>query len=126
MSKKEKVLFQKIHLNVSTKAVLFQAIQSSISTQISFIKPIDRALPGTAIPGQSGPVSDGIKGVLCIPQSSRIIEASPSDCLVSYPGHTLWRVSYPFSRGAIGIFYSHPLADWVNMWNNKISVFAFN
>ena len=39
--------------------------------------------------GQSGPGSDGNEGVLRIPQSSNIIRTSPSDCLVSYPGHSL-------------------------------------
>ena len=38
---------------------------------------------------QSGPGSDGNERVLCIPQSSRITGTSPSDCLVSYPGHSL-------------------------------------
>ena len=41
-------------------------------------------LPGATLPGQSGPGSDGNKGVLGIPQSSSIIGTSPSDCLVSY------------------------------------------
>ena len=45
-------------------------------------------------PGQSEPGSDGNKEVLCIHQSSSITEASPSDCLVSYPGHSLGG-SYP-------------------------------
>ena len=57
--------------------------------QFSFIYPIDRTLSGATTSGQSGLGSDGNKGVLHIPQSSRIIEASPSDCLVSYPGHAL-------------------------------------
>ena len=39
--------------------------------------------------GQSGPGSDGNKRVLRIPQSSSITRTSPSDCLVSYPGHLL-------------------------------------
>ena len=46
------------------------------------------ALSGATIPGQSGPRSNGNKGVLRIPQSSSITRASPSDCLVSYPGHS--------------------------------------
>ena len=40
-------------------------------------------LSGSSTPGQSGPGSDGNKGVLCIPQSSSITDASPSDCFVS-------------------------------------------
>ena len=50
-------------------------------------------LSGATTPGYSGPKSDGNEGVLCIPQSSSIIEASPSDCLVSYAGQ-----SYPSSE----------------------------
>ena len=41
---------------------------------------IDRTLSGATTPSQSGPESDGNKTVLCIPQSSCITEASPSDC----------------------------------------------
>ena len=39
-------------------------------------------LSGVTIPGLSGPGSDVNKG------DSAITRASPSDCLVSYPGHT--------------------------------------
>ena len=56
--------------------------------------PIDRILSGAITLGQSGPGSDGNEGVLSIPESSCITEASPSDCLVPYPGHSL-RESYP-------------------------------
>ena len=38
-------------------------------------------------PGQSGSGNDGSEGVFRIPQSSSSVGASPSDCLVSYPGH---------------------------------------
>ena len=51
--------------------------------------PIDRTISDATTPGQSGPGSDGNEGVLFIPQSSSITGTSPSDCLVSYPGHTL-------------------------------------
>ena len=53
------------------------------------IKPVDTTLTGAITPGQSGPGSNGNEGILRIFQSSSINEASPSDCLVSYPGHTL-------------------------------------
>ena len=56
---------------------------------ISSIWPIDRTLSGTTTPGQSGPGSNGNEGVLHIPQSFSITGTSPSDCLVSYPGHLL-------------------------------------
>ena len=53
------------------------------------IWPIDRALSGATTPGQSGPGSNDTEWVLCIPQSSSITGASPSDLLGSYPGHLL-------------------------------------
>ena len=43
--------------------------------------------------------------VLRIPQSPSITGTSPSDCLVSYPGHSLVSV-LPLCRGAVGVFYS--------------------
>ena len=45
------------------------------------------SLSGTT-QAQSRLESDGNEGVLCIPQSSSITGASPSDCLVSYPSLT--------------------------------------
>ena len=38
--------------------------------------------------------SHGNEGVLRIPQSSSIIGVPPSDCLISYPGHSLGSASY--------------------------------
>ena len=60
----------------------------------SSIWPIESTLSGATTPGQSGLGSNGNEGVLCIPQSLSITGASPSDCLVSYPGHFLEWVSY--------------------------------
>ena len=57
--------------------------------QFSSIEPLDRALPGATIPVQCGPESNGNEEVLRIPQSPSITGTSPSDCLVSYPGHSL-------------------------------------
>ena len=48
---------------------------------------------------------DGNKGMFCIPQSSRITGTSPSDCSVSYPGHSSGGV-LPLFRGAVSVFYS--------------------
>ena len=56
------------------------------------------ALLGSTTLGQSGPGSDGSKGVFCIPQNSSIIEASPSDCLMSYLGHLLGGGFIPLQR----------------------------
>ena len=75
--------------------------------QFSSIWPIDRILSGATTLGQSGPVSDGNEGVLCIPQSSSITGTSPSDCLVSYPGHSLGGVT-PLQKSSWYILQPQP------------------
>ena len=65
--------------------------------QFSSIWCIDWIQSGATIPGQSRPENDGNERVLNISQSSCITRASPSDCLVSYPGHSLGE-SYPSSE----------------------------
>ena len=77
--------------------------------QFSSIWLIDRTLSGATTQGQSGPGRDGNKSVLHIPQISSITEASPSDCLVSYPGHSLGE-SYPSSK-MYSVFSTAP-ANW--------------
>ena len=89
-------------LNVKTD--LFQTIQLSISMQFSSIWPRDRTLSGAITPSQSGPGSDGNEGVFRILQSFSITETSPSDCLVSYLGHSLGGV-LSLCRDSIGVFY---------------------
>ena len=79
--------------SLNIKRVLFQVIQFSMSTHYSTIWPIDWILSGATTPDQSGPRSDGIEVVLCIPQSSSIPETLPLDCFVSYTGHSLGGVS---------------------------------
>ena len=74
------------------------------------------ALSGATTPGQSGSGSDGNEGVLRIPQSSSTAGTSPSDCLVSYPGHSL-RGSYP-SAEVQSVYFTAP-ADWANI---KVSI----
>ena len=49
-------------------------------------------MSGAPTPGKSRPGTYGNEEVLCIPQSSSTTEASPSDCLVSYPERSLGRV----------------------------------
>ena len=61
----------------------------------SYIQPIDSTLSGATTPSQSGPRSDGNEGVLRILQSSGITGTSPSDCFVSYQGHSLSGEFYP-------------------------------
>ena len=89
------VFLQTTQFSASTvsmsKTVLVQTIQFSISMQFSFILPIDRTLSGVTTSCHGGPGSDGNEGVLHIPQCSSITGISPSDCLVSYPGHLLQR-----------------------------------
>ena len=49
-------------------------------------------LSGATTPEQSGAGNDGNEGLLCIPQTSSITGTSPSDCFVSYTGHSLAEV----------------------------------
>ena len=65
----------------------------------SSIWPIDRNLSRATTQDQSGPGSDGNEGVLHVPQSSSILEASPSDCLM-----TLAEKILPLCRDAVGVF----------------------
>ena len=78
----------------------------------SSIRPIDMTLSGATTPGQSWPGSDGNEEVLCIPQSSSITVASPSYCLVSYPGHSLGE---SYSSAVTQSVYSIAPADWAEM-----------
>ena len=66
-------------------------------------------LSGNTSLGMSGPGSEGKERVLSVPQSSSITEASPLDCLVSYPEHLLGK-SYPSTE--IESVYYAALADW--------------
>ena len=61
----------------------------SISTYFSSIWPIDTTLSDATTLGQRGPGSDGNEEVFRNSQGSNITETSPSDCLVSYPEHSL-------------------------------------
>ena len=113
------IKFQTIHFSISivflykqlnVKTVLFQGILFRISTQFNSIWPIDRTLLGATSSGQSGLGSDGNEGVLHIPQSSGITCTSPSDCLMSYLGHSLGE-SYPCAEKQS--MYSTAPANWV-------------
>ena len=78
-----------IYTQLNVKTVLFQTIQFNISIQFSSIWPIDRTLSDATTLGQNRTGSNGNKVVLYISQSSSITGASPSECLVSYPWHSL-------------------------------------
>ena len=77
-------------------------------------------LSGATTPGQSGPVSDGNKGVLRIPQSSSITGTSPSDCLMSSPGHSLGDLTH-LQRSSRCILQPQPTGQaivglyWINL-----------
>ena len=76
---------------------------------------------GATTPGQSEPGSDGYEGVLRIPQSSSTAGTSPSDCLVSYPGHWLGG-SYPSAE--VQSVYSTAPADWANLFWTRLIIIA--
>ena len=76
------------------------------------VKQFYRTLTGATTPGQSGPRGNGNEGTLNIPQNSSITRASPSDCLVSYPGHALWE-SY-LSADMQSVYSTSP-ANWANI-----------
>ena len=63
------------------------------------------------MPGQSGPGSNGNEGLPHIPQGPSITRTSPSNCLVSYPGHSLGG-SYPFAE--VQSVYSTAPANWAS------------
>ena len=84
-----------------SKTVLLQVSKFSISMQFISIWPIDRNLSSVTTLGQSGSWSDGNEA---IPQSSSITGTSESDCLVSYPGHSVGGLA--LCRNAVGVFYS--------------------
>ena len=85
---------------------------------------IVRNLSDATTPGESGPGSDGNGEVLHISQSASIIEASPSDCLVSYPGHSLGE-SYPSAE--IQSVYSTASADCakVTLYFEKLYTYSY-
>ena len=70
-------------------------------------------LSGPTTPGKSGPGSDGNEGVLCIPPSSSITKTSPSDCFMSYPGHSFGGGSYPSAEKQS--VYSTAPANWARI-----------
>ena len=61
----------------------------------------------TGITNLSGTGSNGSERILHIPQSSGS-KALQSDCLLSYPGHSLGHGGgvFPLRRNAVGVFYS--------------------
>ena len=79
----------------------------------SSVWPIDRILSGATNPGQIGSGSDVSEEVYHNPQSSKT-GASPSDCLMSYPGHSLEEY-YPSTEMQVSIFYGPSWLDHMIM-----------
>ena len=75
------------------------------------IWPIDRTRSFATTPGQSGTGSNVNEGVLYMPQIFKT-RSLPSDCLMSYRGHSLVGVLL-FCRYAVSVFYSPGQLGWV-------------
>ena len=95
-----------------------------MSTQFSSILPIDRTLIDATIPRQSGPGCDSNENIRRIPQSFSITGTSPSDCLVSYPGHSLWEFcSSAYNHSVCSTAWADKaMTFWVcfnSMWNSN-------
>ena len=96
-------------------SVLFLTIQfiishlfaPSLNVKHSYLT--HRTISSATTLGQSGPRSTGNEEVLHFLQSPNITGASPSDCLVSYPGHLL-RESYLY--GEMQSVNSKAPANW--------------
>ena len=76
-----------LQTQLNIKTVLFQTIQFSVSNFFMHSIKVKKFLSDTTLLGpttlsQSGPMSDGNKGILRIPQSSSITRASSSGCLI--------------------------------------------
>ena len=97
-----------IYTQLNVQTALLQTIQFSTRTQFTSVWPIHRSLSWATTLDQSRPGSDGKKRVLHIPQNSGITGALPSDCLMSYTGHSLWRGGglLLLSRDVLGVFNS--------------------
>ena len=108
-----------VYIQLNDQIVLFQTIQFSISHLFALILNVKqfylthrKDLTGATTPGQSEPRSDANEGVHHIPLSFGIREASPSDSLVSYPGHSL-EESYISTE--MQLVYSTAPAAWTGM-----------
>ena len=75
--------------------------------QFSSISPMNRTLSSDITQGQS----DGNEGVLRI--APALLEPSPSDCLVSYLGHSLDESYLSAAKQSV---YSTVQADWARWW----------
>ena len=74
---------------LNDQTLVFQTIPLNplFALSLNVKQLIDKTLSGANTLSQSRFRSDSNSGVLHIPQSSSITGNSPSDCLMSYPGH---------------------------------------
>ena len=97
----------------------------SFQCQIVFIWPINMTMSAATTPGPEWILGAmAIKGIFHIPQSSSVTGTSPSDCLVSYQGHTFGggRVLTFLQRCSRSILQPQPPVDKalvyvLNKWN---------
>ena len=80
------------------------------------VKEFYLTLSGATTPGQSRPGSYGNEVVFNITQSSSITRTSPSDCLVSYAGHSLGGLT-PLQRSNRCILQSQPTGLSLLVWD---------
>ena len=98
-----------VYTQLNIKRVPFQTIHFIINIQFYFQTVLlgikDRTVSDATTPGHSAPVSNHSDGVLRIPQSSSINQASPSYCLGLYQDN-VGRFLLP-CRDPVGVFCSH-------------------
>ena len=101
------------------KLLYFKTVQFSISHMFALSLNVKQFyLTHRLVPVRCyhiGPGSDDNEGVLYIPQSSRIIGASPSDCLVSYIWIFFGWGSYLSTE--MQLVYSTGPGNWVEIWD---------
>ena len=100
--------------SLNGKNCLFQIIQSRISRLFNSIWPTDRNQSDATTPGQSGPKSDGNKGVFCIPQNISSTRVSPLDCLIQ---DSRWRSLTLLQRCRRCILQPQP-TEPIEQWQN--------
>ena len=113
---RQTVLIQPIQFSVSIDFVCTQLNVKTVPFQTIQFSIIDKTLLGATTPGQSEPGSDASESVFRIPQTSNIIGTSSSDCLVSYPEHSL---EESYLSAEMQWVYSTALADWASwvLWH---------
>ena len=108
------VLFLTIQFNASHLLI------HSLNVKQFYFTPIDRTLSDATTWDQSGPGSNGNKGVLHIPQISKT-GASQLNDLMSFPERSLVVGSLTPMQNAVGVFYSPSRLSWENSWIHTFS-----